>query len=130
MEEKSVLDASFEELKSALAGKKSPQEIQALFGKVGKAVEESYTPPAPTAQDIAEIVKSAVENAVRPLAVELATLKGQMSAPVRENGVVASRAITANGVKPEDLLLRSRPASKKLTQIEQLAFKSTGALKE
>lgn len=132
--EKSALDQTFESLKSALTAGKSVKEVQEMFNALGKEVEKSYKAPAPTTADIAEIVKSAIAEAVQPLAVELATLKAQVKGGQAsvERGVVASKALTLGGVTPEQLLHKSNPAvaNKKLTQIEKLAYKSTGALKE
>lgn len=136
MNEKSALDSTFETLKSVLRGQKTAEEVQAVFNQLAHEVEKSYTPAPPTAQDISDIVRSAITDAIKPLAVELATLKAQVakgSAVPAQAGVVASKAITANGVRPEDLLLKSQTngvPNKKLSQIERLAYKSTGALKE
>lgn len=132
MEEKSALDVQFEQLKSALTAGKSVKEVQEMFNALGKEVEKSYKAPAPTVTDIAEIVKSAIAEAVQPLAVEIATLKAQVkNAPAQvERGVVASKALSFGGVTPEQLLKKSSAPTKKLSQIEQIAYKSTGALKE
>ena len=132
--EKSGLDATFESLKSMLAEGKSPEDIQKVFNNLGKEVEKNYKRPAPTTEDIANVVKSALDEALRPMAVEIATLKAQLKSgevAARNEGVVASKAISGGyGVKPEDLL-RNVPQqpTKKLTQIEEIALKSTGAMK-
>lgn len=135
MKKKSSLDQSFESLKSVLANAKSVEEVQNAFNALGQEVEKSYTPPAPSATDIAEIVRSAVEGAVAPLKMEVATLKAQLAqtpAPV-QGGVVKSKALF-NGIgtdnDPNALLQRAIPAAqqpvRKLSQIERLARRSTG----
>ncbi len=138
-EMKSTLDTAYESLKSILATAKSVEDVQAAFNALGTEVEKSYTPPAPTAGDLAEIVRSAVEAAVTPLKMELATLKASVSkTPVDagSNGVVKSKALSFNGVStandPNALLQKALPQNErvapKLSQIERLARKSTGVL--
>jgi len=128
-EEKSVpavnpLDENFEELKSRIASGKSAAEVQDAFNKLGKTVEEVYTPPAPNANDIVEIVRSAVEAAIAPLRVELATLRasGAQQKVIQQNPV--SRALT---LKPSELIQKSQQKpTRQLTQIEKIARSSTG----
>lgn len=127
-EMKSALDTSFEGLKSLLAsGKATAEEVNQAFAALGGEVEKSYTPPAPDMSNLAEIVKSAVESAVAPLRVEIATLKAtQKVDTVSRNQAPASRTLR---LQPQDLIQRTQPAAptKKLTQIEKLARKSVYA---
>lgn len=139
-EEKSVaspLDAAYESLKSLLGTKPTSDQVQAAFNALGEAVEKSYVPetPAPAPTDLAAIVRSAVEEIVTPLRVELATVKAAvsgMSAGVPSQDVMkrnaqlhpVSRALT---LTPEELTKKSGTSGRKLSQIEMLARKSTGA---
>lgn len=135
--EMSTLDKSFADLKSVLESAKSVEEVQAAFNALGTEVEKSYTPPAPSTTDIAAIVKSAVEAAVAPLKMEIATLKSANVAPV-QNGVVQSKALNINPMNPvasfssPDQLLQKalsqagQQSTRKLSQIEMIARKSTG----
>ena len=131
--EMSTLDKSFADLKSILANAKSVEEVQAAFNALGQEVEKSYTPPAPAADDLAAIVRSAVEAAVAPLKMEIATLKATKNDTVSTGGVVKSKALNmTNGYTndPAVLLQKAIPAAERpvrqLSQIERLARKSTG----
>ena len=132
---KSALDTSFDTLKSVLASAKSVEEVQAAFNALGQEVEKSYAPPAPDVNDIAAIVRSAVEAAVAPLKVEIATLKASVVVPAAQVGAVKSKALTFNGLNntndPNALLQRAIPQAqqtptRQLSQIERIARKSTG----
>lgn len=138
-EEKSVvaevssLDKSYNSLKSILSSAKSADEVQRAFNEFGAEVEKSYTPPAANVNDIAEIVTRAVAAAVQPLQLELATIKAKLNGNAVSSDVVKSKALTLSGyTRPEDMIQRSIPQqpARKLTQIERLAMKSTGALRE
>lgn len=121
---KSALDVQFEALKSLLASGKSVTEVQEAFNQLGKEVEKSIPQPVPTATDIAEIVKSAVESAVAPLRMEIATLKasqGQAQRPVVENPV--SRALN---IRQQELLQQKSQPTEQLSQIQKLARQSVG----
>lgn len=133
----SALDQSFAQLKSVIATAKSGEEVQAAFNALGQEVQNAYVPPAPSATDIAEIVRSAVEGAVAPLKMEIATLKAQVTnTPVQQNaaGVVRSKALNFNPIgstnDPAALMQKAVPAAERpvrqLSQIEKLARKSTG----
>ena len=128
--EENPLDKAYASLKSALASAKSVDEVQNAFNALGTEVEKSYVPPAPNANDIAAIVRSAVAQAVQPLQVELATLKAQIGkAPVTESGVVKSKSLTIGGyTRPEDMIQRAIPQqpTRKLSQIEKISRASTG----
>ncbi len=119
------LDAEFEKLKTTVSsGKATREQLQAVFNSLGKAVEDVYVAPAPSATDIAAIVKSAVEEAVRPLAIKVAQIEaGRIDSVSRSLENPISRALT---LTPEQLVKKSQP-SRKLTQIEAIARKSTGA---
>jgi hypothetical protein len=124
-QEKSALDVRFDELKSVIASAKSPDELQAAYNALGQEVQKAYVAPPPNANDIAEIVKSAVEAAVAPLKMQLATLQaqGQVQKSTQMNPV--TRALT---LTPAELTQRSTTPKRQLTQIEQIALRSTGAL--
>lgn len=132
-EEKSIsvvvnpLDTEFEKLKATVAsGKATREQLQEVFNSLGKAVEDVYVAPAPSATDIAAIVKSAVEDAMKPYVIKMATMEAQKVDSVSrslENPV--SRALT---LTPEQLVRKSQTPSRKLSQIEAIARKSTGAL--
>jgi hypothetical protein len=132
VEEKSALDASFESLKGILASSKSVAEVQAAFNALGTEVEKSYVAPPPSAGDIAEIVRSAVEAAVTPLRMELATLKAQGGQVPVSGDVVRSKALNINHfTDPEQMIAKAitgQQPARKLTQIEELARRSTGVL--
>ncbi len=124
-EEKSALDTKFEELKSVIASAKSPDELQAAYNALGQEVQKAYVAPAPSATDIAEIVKSAVEAAVAPLKMQLAQLQAgtqQVQKSTQMNPV--TRALT---LTPAELTQRSVQPTRQLTQIERIARQSTGA---
>lgn len=129
--EKSALDNAFATLKSLVEKRATVDEINQAFAGLGTEVEKAYVPAEQKLTDntnIAEIVKSAVEAAVTPLRVEIATLKSAQATPAQGN-VVKSKALTLNntGMKPEDYIQRVAPQpTRKLSQIEQIARKSTG----
>lgn len=141
MKDMSTLDKSFEALKALVeAGKSGTPDVEAInkaFSEIGTTVEKEFA-PAPKAfdpNDIAAIVKSAVEEVVAPLRIELATLKAgyaQKSDTV-STGIVKSKALSLNpgGVKIDEMIQRAgvpTQPTRKLSQIEMLARKSTGAL--
>jgi len=142
-EMKSALDKSFEDLKSLVAKAKSGEldadAINKAFAELGSTVEKEVAPePKPVdASNIAEIIRSAVEQAVTPLKVEIATLKSSLAGKdtvSTQGGVVKSKALTIGGYPTQETLIQravqaqpTQPA-RKLTQIEQIARKSTGVL--
>lgn len=134
-----ALKARVMEAKSKGQSGEAVQDINQLFASLGTAVEKEFAPKGSAggldATQIAEIVKSAVQSAVAPLHVEIQTLKSKMgqSDAVSTNGVVKSKALTLSGYpRPEDMIQRAVPnqPARKLTQIERLALKSTGAISE
>lgn len=129
-----ALDNEFATLKNLVASKASVDEINKAFSNLGTAVESEYAEQTAKPVDmtnLAEIVKSAVEAAVTPLRMEIATLKTQTSNTVSNSSVVKSKALTLNGlIRPEDMIqkaIQNQP-TRKLSQIEQIARKSTGVL--
>jgi hypothetical protein len=140
VKEMSNVEKAFEVLKAKIAEGKSGnvnvEEINKAFAEIGTAVEKEFA-PAPKAfdpNDLAAIVKSAVEDAVTPLRVEIATLKAAQASgnTVSSGSVVKSKALTIGGYPtPDNLLQRSNlPAqpTRQLSQIEKIARKSTGVL--
>lgn len=141
-EEDDEMDKSYKSLKGlvkkAKKGELTPeqytQEINKAFATLGTKVEQEFVPKSDGVDmsQLANIVQSAVQAAVQPLYVEIATLKSKVgNAPV-ERDVVKSRALTLSGYpRPEDMIQRANPRpERKLTQIQKLALKSTGAIQE
>lgn len=126
----STLDKSLAELKNAILSKKSVEEVQAVFNALGNEVEKSLAPETTKSDDIATIIRSAVEQAVKPLQIELTTLKAQVSQTPASSGVVASKALTINHfTDPSQMIAKSiqnNIPARQLSQIEALARKSTG----
>lgn len=117
----SPLDEKFEALKSALATGKV-ENVQAVFNALGQEVEKSFTPAPPSATDIAAIVKSAVDEAVTPLKIQIAQLAAEKGATVAK---ASQHPVTrALQLKPAELTQKSE--NKPLTQIQRLARKSVG----
>lgn len=115
------LDEKFEALKSALATGKV-ENVQAVFNALGQEVEKSFTPAAPSATDIAAIVKSAVDEAVTPLKIQIAQLAAEKSATVAK---ASQHPVTrALQLTPADLTQKSQ--SPQYTQIQKIARKSVG----
>lgn len=134
-EEKKEMSATEKAFKSLMdsMNSKNPEDAQRAFAELGTEVEKAFA-PEPKAfdpNDLVAIVKSAVEDVVAPLRIEIATLKAQRSA-ASPDGVVRSKALSLNpgGMKIEDIVKRSvapTQPTRKLSQIEMLARKSTGA---
>ena len=122
--EKSGLDAQFESLKSLLASNPKTEDVQAAFNALGQEVEKAYVPPAPSTSDIAEIVKSAVEAAVAPLKMQIATLQAGTQVQKSNQMNPVTRALT---LTPQELTQRSAQPQRQLTQIERIAHQSTRA---
>jgi len=136
MKEMSVAEKAFKSLMENVQNKNA-EEVQKAFAELGAEVEKAFAPePKPfDPADLAAIVKSAVEEVVAPLRIELATLKASaQGAAVTSDGVVKSKALSLNpgGQKIEDLVKRGGYANvpaqptRKLSQIEMLARRSTG----
>ena len=131
MKKKSELDAEYAQLKSLLEAGATTEEINQKFASFASVAEKSYTPKQTPVDmtNLAEIVKSAVASAVQPLQIEIAQLKAQgVTNRSAINQVPASRSLN---LRPADLLQKAQTASnqpvRKLSQIEMLARKSTGA---
>lgn len=135
VKEMSEIDKSYARLNAAITSK-DVNAVNEAFAALGTNVEKAFT-PEPKAfdpNDMAAIIKSAVEDAVAPLRMELATLKAgqtQRVDTVSNGGVVKSKALSLGGFgKPEQMVQRSGQTQgpvRKLSQIEMLARKSTGA---
>jgi hypothetical protein len=127
---KSAVDAAYEQLKSKLAAGASVDEINAAFASLGTEVEKSYVPKSQPMDmsNLAEIVKSAVESAVAPLKIEIAQLKAGNTVSKSVTGQVPMpRSLT---LKQSDLMQKAQVANaptRKLSQIEMIARRSTGA---
>ena len=140
-EEKSALDTAFESLKSlivkAQAGELDTTAINGAFALMGTEVEKAVK-PAPQAMDASNmeaVIKSAVESAVAPLIAKIAMMEAAQKSgavAVNPNGVVQSKSLSLNfaSQKPEDVIQRALgpiQPERKLTQIERIARRSTGA---
>lgn len=121
------LDAAYASFKSRLGEDASVDEINAAFQDFGKGVEQALAPePQPVDMNsLAEIVKSAVDQAVTPLRLEIAQLKAKSQSTPNVVGVPAPRSLT---LRPADLLQKSGPAApqRQLSQIEKIARSSVG----
>lgn len=131
-EDDDEMEKSIAALRSAVKKGATVEEVNAAFASLGTAVEKSYQPKSQPvdASNLAEIVKSAVESAVAPLKVEIATLKAQTVAPTKSNAIPAPRSLT---LKPSDLMQKAQTSNqpvKQLSQIQKIARKSTGLLDE
>jgi len=107
-----ALDIAYETLKTLVDNKAGVDEINKAFSNIGTEVEKAYA-PEPKAfdpNDIASIVKSAVEAAVTPLRMELATLKAGQANNTVSSGVIKSKALTIGGYPtPQELLQKALP---------------------
>lgn len=145
-DEEKEMEKSFAALRAAVVKAKTqgltPEqytaEINKAFADLGTSVENAFKPKSNVsgldAQTLAEIVRSAVQAEIQPLRLEVATLKAQVGkgATVSAEQVVKSKALTLNGYpRPEDMIQRALPEQpqRKLSQIEQIALKSTGAIR-
>ena len=143
--EKSALDTSFESLKAlvakAQAGELDADGINAAFAAMGTEVEKSVKPASKTAStdDIARVIRSILDEALAPLRADVAVLKASQGqkAPVSD-GVIRSKALSLNpgGIDVNALVQRSGQvkapvaSGRKLSQIEMIARRSTGAATE
>lgn len=123
------LDAVYNSFKSKVGETSSVDEINAAFQEFAHGVEKALAPePKPVDMtNIAEIVKSAVGEAVAPLNMKIAQLEAKLSMPQKSSVTIpAPRSLT---LRPADLLQKSdTPAAprRQLTQIEKIARRSTG----
>jgi hypothetical protein len=132
MKKKSELDAEYAELKSLLESGATKEEINQKFSSFASVAEKSYAPKQTPIDmtNLAEVIKSAVSQAVQPLQIEIAQLKAQgVTNRAGANQVPTPRSLT---LKPSDLLMKAQTGQsnqpvRKLSQIEMLARKSTGA---
>jgi hypothetical protein len=137
VEMKSTLDTSFETLKALVAkaqsGELDADAINTVFQSMGAEVEKAVKPAAKpaSADDIASVVRSVLEEALTPIRTDIAILKAQKAPAASGNGdIVKSKALNFGAQKPEDVIKRGlapgQETGRKLSQIEQLARKSTG----
>lgn len=110
------LDAKFAELKSLLVAGKTMAEVQEAFNAVGDEVKKSYVAPAASVDDIATIVRSAVEAAETRINQKIAVLEAQTVAKKSTVEHPVSRALS---LKVEDLVKRAVPPTQ-----EQSAYSS------
>lgn len=133
-EEGDEMEKSYKALRTLVAKGASVDEINQAFNSLGTAVETSYAQKSASGVDmnqLANIVQQAVAQAVQPLHVEIAALKSKVGNTVSTE-VVKSRALTLQGYpRAEDLIQRAvpQPEQRKLTKIQEIALRSTGAIK-
>ena len=129
-EEKSTVDQAYELLKSRLGKGATVEEMNEAFSQLAAEVEKSYVPKAPAVDlsNLASIVEAAVMKAVTPLNSKIATLEATLNNTVSKsrNEIPASRSLK---LRPEDFMQKAvtNAPQRKLSQIEMLARKSTGA---
>jgi len=122
------------EAKSKGQSGEAVQDINKLFAELGQAVENEFAPKVGGGIDtnaLAEIVRSAVAQAVQPLALKIATMEAKsQSNTVSNESVVKSKALTLSGY-PTEATMKSMPQQpqRKLSKIEEIALRSTGAIK-
>lgn len=119
--------------KGAKPDEQDTEEINKAFAALGTAVEKAFTPKSQAGSVDLDALAEIVRSAVQPLQMEIATLKAQInkSAPVIDNGIVKSKALTLSGYpRPEDMIQKSAPQpTRKLTKIQEIAYRSTGAIR-
>jgi hypothetical protein len=136
MKEMSDVQKAFASLEQAVASG-DVDAVNVAFTGLGTSVEKSFVPVQKPvdANDLAAIVKSAVEAAVNPLRIQVATLEAKVSQGdmVSTGNIVKSKALNLlnpTGMKVEDVVKRAvAPAApvRQLSQIERIARASTGA---
>lgn len=131
-EESDEMEKSFASLRNLVKSGAPVDDINKAFNSLGTAVETTYSAQkSQTAgvdlNAIAEIVRSAVQ----PLQMEIATLKAQFGKNNIVSTEVRSKALTLSGYpRPEDMIQRAvQQPQRKLTQIEEIALRSTGAMR-
>lgn len=127
------MEKSYKALR-ALVTKGAPvEEINQAFNGLGTAVEAQYAQksnPGVDMNQLANLVQQAVAQAVQPLHVEIAALKSKVGNNVVSTEVVKSRALTLQGYpRPEDMIQKAQPPQKQMSQIQKIAFTSTGAIR-
>ena len=137
--EMSKVGKAYETLQAAIKSG-SVEEVNKALGVLGTSVEEEIVPEqkAFDPNDLVAQFKSVLEEVVAPLRIEIATLKAGQQSNTVSNGPVKSKALSLNpgGIKIAGLVSRStgQPVTnqpvRKLSQIEQLARRSTGAAVE
>jgi hypothetical protein len=126
---KSALDATYEQLKSLVAKGASVDEINQAFASLGTEVEKSYVPKAQPVDmnSLADVIKSAVAEAVKPLQLEVAQLK---AANQVQKSVVGQAPLPRSlTIRPNELLQKAQTQqapTRKLSQIEKIARSTVG----
>lgn len=130
MKKKSALDAEYAQLKSLLEQGATTEEINAKFASFASVAEKSYAPKQANVNEseLVGVIKSLADT-VKSLQIDIAQIKAQGQVQRATVGQIpAPRSLQ---LKPADLLMKSQSQSnqpvKKLSQIEMLARKSTGA---
>lgn len=139
--ERSLLQKSFDNIEAKVMEMKAlnvPAEtalkdIQPLFNDFGEQIKKSLQPELTQSQpnnevsELMNIVKSLAETVQvmqQTMTTELATLKAQtlsIKSSTAGNGVPVPRSLSAQN-------LPAQKSARPLTQLEQLAFRSTGAI--
>lgn len=136
-EEKSLLETSFETLKSVIVSKGKRDDVQSAFNQLAEAVEKTYVPDeVEVANDKVMDMLTKLSGAVESLTVQVAQLKAQKPTDVANPVVPKSRSlfvqptITPTTPTGQQLGPHGRPIlnGRELTQIEAIALKSTGAI--
>ena len=131
--EEDEMEKSYKALRALVSKGASVEEINRAFSGLGTAVETQYAQKS-TGVDmsqLANIVQQAVAQAVQPLHVEIAALKSRFGNNTVSTEVVKSRALTLQGYpRPEDMIQRAVPQQRKLTKIQEIALRSTGAIRD
>ena len=128
MKKKSALDSEYAELKSLLEGGASTEDINAKFSAFASVAEKSYAPKAQSADqsELVGVIRSLTDT-VKSLQIEMAQLKAGVITQKSQVGIPAPRSLS---LKPADLLMKAQTNSqptRKLSQIEMIARRSTGA---
>jgi hypothetical protein len=136
--EMSDVEKSFALLQNAM-NSGSVEDVNKAFTSLGTSVEKAFVPTQKPVDmnDLAATFKSLLDEALTPLRVEIATLKaGQATrGDTVSGGVVKSKALSLNpgGLSVQDVVKRAgqpQAPTRKLSQIEMLARRSTGASAE
>lgn len=129
------MEKSFAQLKSLVKSGAPTEKINEAFGNLGTSVEKSYqaVKASPNSGVDYNAIGEIVRSALAPLQVKIAELEGKIAkgGAVSTEQIVKSKALTFSGYPTQEALIqRAAPQpTRKLTQIEQIALKSTGAIK-
>ena len=124
------------ELRSlGITGKAAEPYLQPLLNKAAGAVEEALTPDGSLGYSpdaLAEIMRSAVMEAISPIAQEVAAIKAQLRSnptggPI-QSSVPSPRGLKFSMTQRSDVSPATGQPVKQLSQIEKIARASTGRL--